>query len=246
MATVCPITFKQYEGIYEVPEAARYIFAAEHMKYKAAAQSPGHVPYNISSRHLIRWLHKGLALEGLSSVPGGEILMTFEDMISMRVIAALRVAGVRFPLIYKAENWLRSETGQQRPFAVEALWTLPTSPRGSGDRVRAEVFAILRSKLVDASRAGQAAFDFFRDYIVPVHGLTFENEVAASWEPLPGVLLLPEIQFGAPCIKGTRVPTRTIWGMIAAGDTRDYVARSFKINDTEIDAALGWEESIAA
>ena len=32
-----------------------------------------------------------------------------------------------------------------------------------------------------------------------------------------GVFLEPEIQFGAPCIKGTRIPTRTIVGMIEAG-----------------------------
>ncbi|MCI0793520.1 MAG: DUF433 domain-containing protein, partial [Chloroflexi bacterium] len=52
--------------------------------------------------------------------------------------------------------------------------------------------------------------------------------------------------FGSPCIAGTRVPTRTIWGMIEAGDSRDRVARSFNISQGDIDGAIYWEESLAA
>jgi uncharacterized protein (DUF433 family) len=172
--------------------------------------------------------------------------MNFEDLISMRVIAALRAHRISFHLIYEIEAWLRSYVGHPRPFAVEALWTLPTRPRDYDDRHRAIVFAELKQRLVAASHAGQSAFDFLRDYILPVHGLTFEDAIAATWEPIEGILLDPEIQFGSPCVKGTRVPTKTIWGMVSAGDTRTYVGRSFRLTEAEIDAAIQWEDSLAA
>src|SRR4051812_23771912 len=216
MASAYPIQFGQYEGIYEVPDVARYIYAAEYEKYRSAERDirPGvRATYRVTSRHLIRWIRKGLALESLSAVPGRDLMITFEDVVSMRVIAALRSHAVSFPMIYKVEDWLRQETKHPRPFAVEALWTLPNQRSGP------DVLVDLRQRLVAASRAGQAAFEFFRDYIQPVHGLTFAAKhlsgtaVAVTWEPREYVLLDPEVQFGAPCIKGTRVPTKTIWGM---------------------------------
>ncbi len=239
-----PISFDEYEGIYEIPQAARFIHLAERKKWERA-EGQGHKLYKVNSRHLIRWIRRGLALETLSDVPGRDLLITFEDLISMRIIAALRANGVSFALIYEMENWLRSFFGHPRPFAVEQLWTLPTRQRDYDDRHRAVVFAEFRDKLVAASHAGQSAFDFLRDYILPVHGLTFEDAVAAKWEPQDGVLMDPEIQFGAPCIKGTRIPTRTIWGMVTAGDTRSYVASSFRLQDEEVEAAMQWEDSLA-
>ncbi|MSQ27791.1 MAG: DUF433 domain-containing protein [Dehalococcoidia bacterium] len=235
MAIAYPIDFQRYEGIYEVPEAARYIAAAERQKYLVAAEQTRRGEYKITSRSLIRWIRLGLSLPGLRSMPGRDMLVTFEDLISMRVIAALRAAGVSFPKIYEAENWLRKHTGRARPFAVEAIWTENT-----------DVLAEFKNRLVAAGRAGQMALDVFRDYIIPIHGLTFDEEIAAAWEPSVGVLLDPEIQFGAPCVKGTRVPTRTIWGMLAAGDSRERVARSFRLTEEEINAALRWEDTVAA
>lgn len=234
MANVYPIDFQRYEGIYEIPESARYILAAERAKYVVASEEKRQ-QYKITSRHLVRWIRRGLTLPELSTAPGRGMLIAFEDLISMRVIAALRAAGVSFPKIYEAEEWLRCHTRHPRPFAVEAIWT-----------ERTDIFVEFKRLLVTASRAGQMAMDFFRDYIIPIHGLTFEEEIAATWEPRGGIVLDPEIQFGAPCIKGTRIPTKTIWGMIAAGDSRERVKRSFRLTEQEIDAAIIWEDSLAA
>ena len=102
-----------YEGIYAPPTAARYLLAA-----RAADRA-----YPVTSRHLIRWIRKGLAHPDLSDVPGRDLTIAFQDLISMRVIAALRAAGVSWPRIHTAEAWLRQLTGCQRPFATEQLWT---------------------------------------------------------------------------------------------------------------------------
>ena len=215
-----------FEGIYDVPEVARYLLAS-----RSAAEL-----YRVNSRHLIRWIRHGLASPDLVATPGRELIITFEDLVSMRVIAALRAANVKFTKIYEAEDWLRKETGHTRPFATEVLWT-----EGS------EVFAEMSRRLLSATRHGQLAMDLIREFLIPIHGLTFnESHLADSWQPINGVLLHPLIQFGSPCIKDTRIPTRSIWGMVEAGDSPDWVARAYQLSEGEVRTAIDWESRLAA
>lgn len=221
-----PPTISRFEGIYDLSEATRYL--------RTTLRST--TPLKVTSPKLIYWVRRGLTLPELANIPGRELLITFEDLISMRIIAALRAAGVSFPKIYKAERWLRQITGYPRPFATELLWT-----------EHSDVFTELRSQLIAASRVGQYAMDILREYLIPVHGLTFDDRrVASSWEPYEHILMHPQIQFGAPCITGTRIPTRTIWGMVKGGDSIDLVAQSYRLDEYEIQKALEWEESLAA
>ena len=110
------------------------------------------------------------------------------------------------------------------------------------------VFAELWEGLVAASSSGQLAFDIMRKYLIPVSGLTFDEEtrMANSWEPVAGVILEPDVQFGSPCLKGTRIPTRTIAGMVEAGDAEDWVAKAYKISPIEVRAACDWESRLRA
>ena len=73
-------------GIYEVPEAARYLKATLHAD----------ISYPLSSPKLIRWIRQGLASPELIELPGADLLIAFEDLISMWVISALRSAGVKW------------------------------------------------------------------------------------------------------------------------------------------------------
>ncbi len=212
-------------GIYDVPEAARYLRATFHAEEL----------YPVSSRKLIGWIRRGLASPELCEIPGRELLIEFEDLVSMRVIAALRSAGVGWAEIRATDQWLRDQTGCARPFATEALWT------GQG-----QIFVEWTAKLISGGRNGQMAFDLLREYLIPVHGLKFDaaSQVAVSWEALRGVVLEPDIQFGAPCVKGTRIPTRTIVGMVEAGDSPHWVAQAYGISPEEVQAALDWESRL--
>ena len=215
-------THPPFEGIYDVPEVARYLKAATN----------GSEVYPVDSTKLIRWIRRGLASPDLIDIPGAELLITFEDLVSMRVIAALRAAGVSWPAIKRGEQWLRNETGSRRPFATEVIWA------GQG-----QVFSDWTDLLLSASLNGQTAFEMLRRYLIPIHGLKFNDtsQLATSWEPITNVLLEPQVQFGAPCIKGTRIPTRTIAGMIEAGDTVEWVAEAFQLTQSEVKAARDWE-----
>lgn len=216
-----------FEGIYEAPEAARYLKAADR----------GAKVYPVRSATIIRWIRQGLSSLDLVDTPGAELVITFEDLVSMRVIAALRAADIQWKEIRATERWLRNELGIPRPFASESLWA-----------GRGQVFGDWTSQLLAASLHGQAAFEMLRQYLIPVHGLSFDQAsgMANSWEAAPSILLAPEIQFGAPCIKGTRIPARTIAGMIDAGDSREWVMGEFGISKEEADAACEWEHRLRA
>ena len=214
-------------GIYDVPEAARYLRASLH----------GGVVYAVQPAKMLRWIRRGVASPGLVDVDGRDLLIAFGDLVSLRIVVALRAAGVGWDKIDEAERWLREETGCERPFATETLWT------GQG-----RVFADLRQRLIDASSAGQLAFGMLRDYLLPVHGLLFDAEthMASSWEPASGVVLEPDVQFGSPCLKGTRIPTRTLAGMVEAGDSVEWVAAAYDISPDEVRAACDWESRLRA
>lgn len=216
----------QFRGLYEPVEASRFI----------ATTLSRMTPLRVTSDKLIYWIRRGLTDRELATVSGRELLLSFEDLISMRVIAALRAAGVKFSRIYEAEKWLRSVTRHPRPFATEMLWT-----------ERSDVFVEMKSRLIAASRGGQYASRIVEEYLIPIHGLTFDiHHVARTWEPRENILLDPLVQFGAPCIKGTRIPARTLWGMVRGGDQVEYVARSFRVGVEHVENAVGWEESLTA
>ena len=134
------------QGIYDVPEVARYLRAATHAENL----------YPVSSRKLIGWIRRGLASPELSEIDGRELLIEFEDLVSMRVITALRAAGVSWGEIRATSEWLRGQTGHPRPLATEFLWT------GQG-----QIFVQWTQKLISGSRNGQVAFNVLREYLIP-------------------------------------------------------------------------------
>ncbi|MCK4817268.1 DUF433 domain-containing protein [bacterium] len=214
----------RFEGIYEASEASKFITTT--LKTET--------PLNVTSRKVIYWIRRGLTDKDLIITPGRELLLTFEDVISMRVISALRAAGVKFSKIYDAEKWLRQVTGHHRPFATEMLWT-----------EKSDVFIDMKRQLIAASRSGQYAFQILEEYLIPVHGITFSKQhIAQTWEPYTNILLDPVIQFGAPCIKGTRIPTRALWGMVMGGDTIEYVAQSYHLLVEHVQNAINWEDTL--
>ncbi|MCH8199592.1 MAG: DUF433 domain-containing protein [Chloroflexi bacterium] len=89
--------------------------------------------------------------------------------------------------------------------------------------------------------------DIMQAYLIPIHGLTFGKQgMAVSWEPVDRVELTPSVQFGAPCIKGTRIPTRAIWNSRLGGDSVSHLSQSYGLAEDDLAAAIQWEERLAA
>ncbi len=207
-------------GIYGVAEAARYLKAAPHAE----------TLYPVTSRTLRGWIRQRCV-----KADGEEFPVDFDDLIAMRVIAALRSAGVSRSVVNDSELVMREETGQRRPMATETLWG------GQG-----QAFSEWRKCLIGAGRRGQAALDLVQEYLIPAHDLVFDESSGqtVSWEPQPGIVLNPLIQFGAPCIKTTRIPTSSISGMIAAGDSVELTASAYRISPEDVQACCDWESRL--
>lgn len=223
----------EFKGIYIAPEAATYLTAT--LKRDVHIERPA---YPINSRNLIRWIRVGLMSPDLRNVSGRELLIGFEDLISMRVIAILRSLGVSWKRIHKAEHWLREKTKYPRPFAIERVWTETI-----------DVFAEFHGGFIAASRGGQLAFtEILGEYLQSVQDMIFVPHngvnVADAWIPHEDVLIDPKIQFGGPCIKGTRIRTRILWQLLCGGDTQSYLMRTFGLSDLQINHAMEWEHRL--
>jgi len=228
-------TESAFEGTYVAPEVALYLTATLRRDVPTTAQV-----YLVHSRNLIRWIKVGLSSPALAGVPGRELLITFEDMVSMRVIALLRALGVSWPKIHRAEQWLRQQTGYHRPFAVKRVWTETV-----------DVFADFPPGFIAASRQGQLAFvELIDQYLQPVEDMTFIRHngvyIAETWTPHLDILMHPRIQFGEPCVAGTRTPTRMLWRMFNGGDSIPYLSHAFKLEEEQIEHALEWEDRLKA
>ena len=74
-----------------------------------------------------------------------------------------------------------------------------------------------------------------------------EKGIAVCWYPDPKELIKvdPAIQWGQPCIRGTRVQTRAIYYYVRkAGDTTEAVADSFRVSVKDVQAAVEWENGM--
>ena len=213
-----------FTGIYTPQDVAKYI----------AVTTPPDVGLPEDGRAIARWVRTGAGLKGAST---RYAFVDFEGLISMRMVAALRAAKISWPVIRKAEQWLKDHTGAERPFASAALW------QGGGD-----IFSELDAQLVAPSRAGQRAFDILCDYVIPVANLAFDHEGGAPlwWEPIEHVRLNPKIQFGSPCIAGTRVPTSAVYGSVIAGDSKESMPDDYGITMEQVEAALDWESRLVS
>lgn len=226
----------EYSGIYVAPKAAIYLTATLKEDIPSPVQR---IPIN--SRNLINWVRTGLMTPELRHIRGYELILSFEDLISMRVIAALRSFGMTWPKIHMAEQYLREETGYHRPFAVKQVWT-----------DTANIFANLDQTIfLAASRHGQIAIpQLLGEYLQPVGDMTYAPHdhlfVADTWIPHTDITLNPLIQYGEPCITGTRMRTRILAQMIRSGDSPSYIEKAFDLTAYQITHGLEWENRLRA
>ena len=62
----------------------------------------------------------------------------------------------------------------------------------------------------------------------------------AAMEVFPGITMDPEIRFGKPCIKGTRIDVATILGRFAAGERVEEIQGDYQLSRDQVMAALAY------
>jgi uncharacterized protein (DUF433 family) len=215
-----------YAGVYPVIDAALYIRAT-------TPDIEGGI--RLSTLHLYRWVREGLAGEYLQGLRERDVALTFLDLITLRAVAIFRAHGIKSREIKTAHQELRKREGSTHPFAMQSFWMM-------GSHIYKYS---AQNQPVAVSARWQSAFDFIAEYLKPAHNLEFNSrEEPTSWEPLPGVLLDPRMSFGAPCVKGTRVATETLWALTTAGDPLPLVADAYGLSLEQVESAIAWENKL--
>jgi len=63
-------------------------------------------------------------------------------------------------------------------------------------------------------------------------------------EIAPRIVVDPQIRFGKPVIRGTRVPVHTIIAKLAGGMAAEEVAREYEVTPEDIRAALAYAANV--
>lgn len=221
----------QFDGIYRPVMAAAYLCAALPEKFPHF-QPP-------TRQRIEYWAGKGLIVPDGDTWHPGRLLLNFPDLVSCQAIALMREAGLSMHTIRKAEQNLSEGGRRTQPFAYRDVWY---GGHLIVDRVDPEhVFSALRP--------GQRGWAFVLEGMASLReklGFADATGKAIWWEPEPGIRFDPEIQFGKPCIAGTRIPISAIWGFRVAGETAKSIAADYEVEVTDIERAYDWECSVRA
>lgn len=167
----------------------------------------------------------------------------FRDLLELRLVNAFAKHGVDLRVIRATADAARSSFGSDYPLTMKRFLT-------DGKRIFAEVIEETgETRILDTAR-GQYVFTVI---VTPslYAGIEYEGDVAARWFPLGGgkksVVVDPSIQFGAPIVAETGIPTDTLYAaFMAEGRDKKAVARIFDIDIRHVDAAIHFEQKLAA
>ena len=188
------------------------------------------------TRYWLEWI------PGRSRAPGVGSAVSFLGLVSMLVMKALREYGVKPRRIRSAERYLVEHLGEY-PLARSTIWT-------EGEHVlfnrRSPLSTGLPEKLEAADMGGQQAFvQLLKDCSRRID-FDVKDGLARAWFPRERVKLDPRIQFGEPCVAGTRVRTSVLYSMHLAGDSVTTLVRSYGISVDDVAQALDWEKGLLA
>ena len=215
----------RFVGIYDIPEAAIYL-----------SHTPPFLNSDgVSTDKLRYWIRTSVPVINPPDLPISRRLISFGDLISMRMVAIMRSRGVKLRDIRHAERYIRREFHIKYPFINKDIWTYGSN-----------IFIQFEEQLLSASRYGQSAMVFLKDWIRKVElDMTFDQDnYVDSWNPYSDIILNPKIQIGMPCIQGTRIPSLSIWRKMVAGDSPEVLADLYDINLSQIAHVKEWEERL--
>lgn len=228
---------RPYAGSFTVRVAAQFLRATTPRPDKPVRLwSPRRAEFVATSRAVYAWIRLGMEWDAPLPVNSRERVITFEDLVRLRMIALLRARGIPYSTIRRAEAFARDLTGLPQPFVTEQVWS-----------DESDIFLAIQDLLVALNRHGQLALPTLREYLRPAHhGLRFDrNGIATEWSPHTGVTIDPEIQFGSPCISGTRIETEAVWAFHQAGDSVALLAKMYRIGPDQVESALDWDHVVS-
>jgi len=168
-------------------------------------------------------------------------ILTFEQLMEIRLINLFRSKGVKLPVIRAAAQRASHIFGTDHPFAVKGLAT-------DGK----EIFRIDPSEIQDLNRAtaaenlalGQRVIgQFLEPYLLQLEYDDFD--VARFWA-LPHkyrIVLDPQRSFGQAIDVRSGVPARVLYSKVWAGEPIDRVAKWYGVDNQSVRDATDYGES---
>jgi uncharacterized protein (DUF433 family)/DNA-binding transcriptional MerR regulator len=201
-------------GVYSIHDASRIV-----------GRSVGHS----SSRQIRYWVREGFSE---SFDVEGNILLTFEDLVSLEMVARFRHSGISLQAIRYAERRMRLRHPDLRhPFASSVFYT-------DGRRVWTQVGDEADPDILEiVGHVDQFAWrSVIETFAVEI---TLENGGATSWHPNPWIEINPRIHFGEPVIAGTRLTARTVVANLEVG-TPAEVANWYGLSIEQVEGARSY------
>jgi uncharacterized protein (DUF433 family) len=204
-------------GLYSLSELSRYLS----------------VPLIAPAPKVLRWIKDGLTP---SAHQRGQPTYGFHDLISLLVVGSLRESGVKLSAVRQAEAYLRDERRIPRPFATEDIYT-------DGVNVLFNANPSIAGQLTAANRRGQEVWrDALRGLLRQVW---YKDGLAIAWDVRDRVRIDPRVQFGEPCVAGTRIPTAQVHALASAGDDEARLAELYEVPVEAVTEAIDFEERVA-
>jgi uncharacterized protein (DUF433 family) len=207
--------------LYPLPEAARY---ARSDPVKVRRWLNG---YEVAGRRY------SPLLELPPTRPLGEPALSFENLIEVALVTALRRSKISLQLIREAHRIARAEFGEH-PFARR-----PVFVSGGDIFMKASEEAVEGAEHLTAlTRGGQRALErVLEPYLTHID---WEEDWPAEWRPLEGVVNQnPEVVFGLPNVRGVR--TEIIRARFEAPESIDFIADDYGLTAEDVQEALRYE-----
>jgi len=214
------------KGIYSIPDAA--------------------VILDMPVSKVRRWVKKYWELEFLKDVDEGytwgesrEKAFHFLTLIEIIAVDSFREIGVSFPKIKLAHSKLSELLDTKYPFAHAELMT-------DGKSI---FYKLLESSLLEVDEKQQLSFT---DLVAPYcKKIDFQDktQLAERFWPLGKdhqIVVDPHHSFGQPVINGTNITVETIFSMLNAGESPEFVASIYDLNLNAVEDVMSFMKRNAA
>jgi uncharacterized protein (DUF433 family) len=218
-------------GLYTVPEAARLLRSPTWSIYGWAKG------YSFRSKGVTR--RSVPLLERDYSELVEENILTFIDLIELKVVRDLSSVGVKMTAIKRAAERLSDKYQTSHPFAIKQLHT-------DGVRIFDEAFPSTEGIVYEELGRFQFVFGtlaqpFFKQ-------IEYQDELARYIWPIGKgrVVLDPHRGFGKPIDYRSGVPTYPLYQMRSVGESSERISRWWNVPVQAVEDAVEYETQLVA
>jgi uncharacterized protein (DUF433 family) len=169
----------------------------------------------------------------------GEYAISFLDLIELFIVGRLQEAGISLPLIRRSYHALKVPLGRH-PFCHRHLREIGVEFFTHG--LNEKDAEVVRSALTRQRHFGKVIQPFLRQ-------LDYDETtgMAARWHIADLVTVDPAFRFGRPIVDETGITTSVLQrAFYANGEDAAFVASWFGVQEEHVEAAVRFEDNLAA